>query len=381
MKSKFKTAFISLCIGASLSAGSAFAAPSYEFAKPETGVDQTIVDNRACSDEAASAMATARTVTPSSVNPYVVLGGAIMNGLYAGYERGKARDEAFLNCMRGRGYGRIELTPSEAAAAQAAKSPAEKQAWLDTFLSSDLSSRIARALKAPPTINRLSPKPFEIAALKIDENSLRLADKPVAVGDVILTGTATHRLTGTISQGPSTDIVVPVGAPYHYMEITTPNSGGGYWTQTWWCGPLHHSGFLNRVVCLSPKDADHFYMKSDYGADWLVYPKQGSNDPDVESGYFSIKESESDLIGPMHIQMLLRDVKTDSVDLEIRAEQSGKWVKAWAGRAPMSSKGEVIIPFWNRSLLLQQNPSNFVASFEAAGGDQGPVEAGLTLSK
>jgi len=163
-------------------AAPAAARPAALFAKPGADPAATDAEIKVCVDQAQAIKANVKMPVVVNPNPYAVLGGALAAGMIAGYEQGKARTAAIETCMRGKGFGNLELTPEEEAEVGALKTDEARAEWRAAFLGKDLGARVERALTpAVPQLEEAKPEPLVIGGVRFDPAQLSTPAGPVAL--------------------------------------------------------------------------------------------------------------------------------------------------------------------------------------------------------
>jgi hypothetical protein len=347
----------------------AAARPAALFAKPGADGAATDAEIKACGVEAQKVRAHYNMPVATSLNPYAMLGTALAAGFIAGYEQGKARNAAVVACMRGKGFGNVELTPQEEAEVKGLKIEA-RAGWREAWLKSDgLAGRVETALT--PAVPQLAPaadEPLVLGGVRFDPARLSVAPAPVGLNAPLLTGSIAHRKTATLAQPLDLPIApkahADAGAVFHQLT-----SG----EDTAWCGELASKPLLTGVqhdtYCITT-EFDGYHLAFG-GKPWLAANQTTSPLLVARQGRLELTESPTDLVGPMQLVLQATRFTKTGVALEAMAFRDGEKVVFWHGGVALDADGHGALPFWTHRLQLQKTGKTLTASLTPDGDGRG----------
>lgn len=367
---RFLPAATAFAVFASVAAPAA-AKPAALFAKPGVGPAATDTEIKACAEEAQSIKPRVNMPVVVNPNPYAILGGAIAAGFIAGYEQGKARNAAVETCMRGKGFGKLELTPEEDAEATALKTDEARIEWRAAFLGKDLAARVQTALTpAVPQLEDAKDEPLVTGGVRLDPAQLSTPQGPVALKAPLLTGEIAHRRTATLAEPFDLPGMLKThadaGAVFHQVVFDDVTA---------WCGVLASKPLLTGVQhdthCIATDFSGYQVVYSWDAKPWLAATSRGAPPIVAKEGRLVLKESPTDLIGPMNIVLQsVRFTKT-GVGLEALVFRDGEKLTLWRGEVALDAEGHGALPFWTHRLQLQKTGKTLTATLTPDGDGRG----------
>ncbi len=265
--------------------------------------------------------------------------------------------------MEARGYSIVKLLDGEVAALNQLTTPPARAAWFDTFLAQDLTTRAPPVLPPLPVVQS---EPYAFGGVRLDPTTLRAMDGTIVSGGVLATVTASHRLTGRITQGPDWNQNFQTGWIFHYTEAFDDN----HVLQSYWCGPFRLNRFGNSVACLQRRHRGLYRFQTQRGQVWLITPDVDIED-NIEEGWFTIEASSTDLLGSLPLQLKVENIRRDRLDLDLIAERDGAQVKIWSGRLTLDQAGQATLPLWNQRLVISREGAGVTARLVADGDGHG----------
>jgi len=279
------------------------------------------------------------------------------------------RAQGLQNCLRHRGFGKVTLTPEEAAAFNAAKTDEARRAWLDSFMAGDIAQRVQAAL-TPPTPDLPSATdadaPFTVGAVRIDPASLALAAGRVSEGGEILTGVLRRRATAILQQDFNTHsgvigIYAPAGTIFQEYVRTSPEDPEIRDEPTLWCGSFKR-GFGMPMCFHNTLHGLQFYMGDGNGQlvghvraePWLVYFK--------EPMILAVQAVATD--PPISFRIIAQSLRKSSVVLIATAGTRNDAVEVWRGGATFDAENKARVGFWDRDLVLTRAGEAVTVAFD-----------------
>lgn len=353
-------------------AAPAAAKPASLFAKASVGPAATDGEIKACVQDAQSIRPNVKMPVVVNPNPYALLGGAIAAGFIAGYEQGKARNAAVETCMRGKGFGNLELTPEEGAEVAALKTDAARSEWRAAFLGrEDLGARVEKALTpAAPQLEAAETEPLVVGGVRFDPAQLSTPQGPVALKAPLLTGEIGHRRTATLAE--------PFDLP---GMLNTHADAGAVFHQvvfgdvTAWCGVLASkpllTGVQHDVHCISTDFSGYQVVYVSDARPWLAVTSRGAPPIVAKEGRLVLKESPTDLIGPMNLVLQSARFTKTGVGLEALVFRNGEKLTLWRGEVALDDHGHGVLPFWTHRLQLQKTGKLLTSTLTPDGDGRG----------
>jgi hypothetical protein len=352
-------------------AAPAAAKPATLFAKAGLGPAATDAEIKACAQDARSIKANVKMPVVINPNPYAILGGAIAAGFIAGYEQGKARDAAVETCMRGKGFGRLELTPEEDAEVAALKTNEARAGWREAFLGKDIGARVEAALvPAVPQLADAKAEPLVIGGVRFDPAQLATPAGPVALKAPLLTGEIGHRRTATLAEPFDLPGLLKThadaGAVFHEVAFNGVTA---------WCGVLASkpplTGVQHDMHCISTDFGGYQVVYSWDAKPWLVATSRGAPPIVAKEGRLVLKESATDLIGPMNVVVQSTRFTKTGVALEALVFHDGEKLTFWRGEVALDDQGHGVLPFWTHRLQLQKTGKMLTSTLTPDGDGRG----------
>ncbi|HEY2708494.1 MAG TPA: hypothetical protein VGI95_10610 [Caulobacteraceae bacterium] len=319
---------------------------------------------------------------------YQLVGSVIVAALTPGYNA-QAQSRSLATCMRHRGYGQVRLSAEEARSFGAAQADAARQVWLNTFLSGDIAHRVATALiPAAPPLPQASDAhdTFVVGAVRIDPQSLALADGPIAANQAVLTGTARLRRTAVLDENYRDSIALSsfqadAGTVFQEYQDRTPwddpNLDDG---RTAWCAVFKLS---NHVVCVR-STMEGYELPPAEGTPWLVGSVGVENmytRPLLHPMKLTLQPEGSDW--PLGLRLVATRITDSQVSLSATAKTASatQAVEIWRGNGVFDAEGQVKLPFWDRTLVLTHVGHALTASFEPRSDGKGWLDGAPALAQ
>jgi len=305
-----------------------------------------------------------------------VLGSALADAAIAEEDIRQGRREAEQKCLRYLGYVQLPLTAAEAAEYDHLSS-GEQTAWEKNFLTTDLSARLEPLLK--PKVPQLPGYRAEKAThggLKIDIASLAVTTATVTDQGDILAGKATRWRTAVLKTPIDTGagdvrVTAEAGTVFHQVDYRTQyekllrNPGAT------WCGPAMEAASGNSAKSLycftSSPDGYDVYRPT--GQDWFAGPHRDGFTLASYGKPIVLEERGQDDLGPIDFVVTVTSMKNRVVQLTAYLMRDGKRVEVWSRALAFNSRGQTIVPLWDRRLWLTRMASNTVRADLTDDGD------------
>ena len=293
-----------------------------------------------------------------------VAGAAIVMLIFEMIENGRAADRGESLCMQNRGYAPLQLTPEEATAYRAL-APEKRSAWENTFLSQDLTQRIAAATarKVPP-LPDYADEPEAIGGLRFLVDGFTATDKPVGAGDVVLTGKVERSRTAVLandfkSEGGPITIAGKAGAVFHQVDYRPQRDPALREPGATWCGPVDQvsgASAAPSVYCLTTRQSGYeAYRPTGFG--WLAGPPGAGFALPMLTSAIALEERDADDLGPLDFAIVVDKVTASAVELTGVVTRKGQRVKIWNRRLKAGDDKSVVVPLWQRRLVLGISPT------------------------
>jgi hypothetical protein len=296
-----------------------------------------------------------------------------------------------LRCMQTRGYALIALNQAENYSFRHAG--AGQGDWLEAFARKAAPARLAAAVAPLPAVPH---GPFYVGAIRLETDTLSLAEGPVRAKNAILTGAARYRSTARL-KSPFKILNRRLAAGTEFFAFAAPMSWDpdlGPATAAW-CLPAPKSTTTGMLAVV--QWAWCFRAGSDgYDAfggvresnGWLI---SAINElpRDVVRTPIDLAPDDHDALGPLTLELKVDTVDDKGVVLSAWVSQPDKLpVVIWRGRESFGQDGRAILPFWTRSLVLTRDGRAVKATWAPGDGrgwvdqlagkpDEGPLWASI----
>lgn len=364
---------VALAVTLSTSVGPASAAEPAVFAKPGGRAADLERDIGIC--EALAAKTSFQQNYADSFKAGGLVGVGIMRVFQPSLDKEK-RAKGLQICLGHRGYGKVTLTPDEAAALDAAKTDETRRAWLEGFMAGDIAERVQAALTSPtPDLPRASDAdaPFAFGAALIDPSSLTLASGPMAEGGEILTGTVRRRAVAILKQDFNAHagvIAIHAAAGTLFQEYLqeSPYDPEVREEPTLWCavfkgGAWYEGAFRDPLCFHNTLQGLEFYIGDGNGH--LISEIQAEPWP----GYFDEPlilqvQSGGDPDPPIPFRIVAHHLSEETPVLIATAGVRGDAVEIWRGEPKFDVGGKAHVRFWDRDLVLTRSGEGVIVGFE-----------------
>lgn len=366
-----------------LAAGAQAADATTILTKPGATYETRAADQQRCLG--AAQLAPVTDVPPDHPHPAVVVYGGGVGGALGSAIAEEAQDEedvrqgrreAEQKCLRYLGYVQLPLTATEAADYDHL-STKDQAAWEKTFLATDLSARLAPLIKpsVPPLPDYRAEKATH-GGLKIDTASLTIAAAEVTTQGDIIAGKATRWRTAILKTPIDTGdgnvrVTADAGTVFHQVDYRTQyekllrNPGAT------WCGPAMEAAGGNTaksIYCFT-SGADGYDVYRPTGQDWFAGPhRDGFTLPSYHLPIV-LEERAQDDLGPIDFVITVTSMKSHVVQLKAYLKRDGKQVEVWSRALAFNSRGQTIVPLWDRRLWLTRTSSDTVKADLTNDGD------------
>jgi len=347
------------------------------FAKSGVGRAETQAQGQQCWDEARGVKAPGATVPyMPSTSVAAAAGAGLAIGIVQGYVQAKAQGVYVDDCMRQHGFGKITLTPDEAAGLAAAKSPEARSAWFESFLTRDLSARVAAALiPAVPAFAPAAAEPYAVGGLRLDPATVKAYAFGILPNQTVLTATATHRRTAVLKADfPVASLLdqrAEAGAVFHQVSYGATGAPAG---ATAWCGPVANNSIRGRITmpfCIW-STFDGYRVAQPLSAEsWLAGAGSAGQPVMAPASELLLEESDRDLLGPMEVSLNLTRLTKAGAFLQAVAARDGKKVVFWEGFVALNAEGRGELPFWRQRLRIARVEGALRASLTDDGDGKG----------
>lgn len=293
-----------------------------------------------------------------------VAGAAIVMLIFDMIENGRAADRGESLCMQNKGYAPLQLTAEEATAYRAL-SPEKRNTWENAFLSQDLSQRIAAATatKVPP-LPDYEDEPGTIGGLRFLVDGFAAPDTPVGAGAAVVTGKVERSRTAVLandftSEGGPVTIAGKAGAVFHQVDYRPQRDPALREPGATWCGPVEQiSGNSNApsVYCLTTRQTGYQAYRPT-GFSWLAGPAGDGFALPMLTRPIALSEREADDLGQLDFAIVIDKVTASAVVLTGVVTRNGQKVKIWNRRLKAGQDQSVIVPLWQKKLVLGVSPA------------------------
>ena len=348
--------------------------PTSILAKPGVTYEIRATDQQRCHDAAQRAQVT--DVPPEHPHPAVVvygggvggaLGAAIADEALAEEDIRQGRREAEQKCLRYLGYVQLPLTATESAE-YAHLSSGDQSAWEKKFLATDLSVRLDPVVK--PRVPPLPDYRVEKAThggLKIDTASLVITTPQVTGQGDIVSGKATRWRTAILKTPIDTGdgnvrVTVDAGTVFHQVDYRTQYETLLRNPGSTWCGPAIEEAVGNKAKSLYcfTTGTDGYDVYRPTGQDWFAGPHRDGFTLPAYNKPIILDERAQDDLGPFDFIISVTSMKSHVVQLKAHLERDGKQVEVWSRALAFNSRGQTIVPMWDRRLWLTRTSSDTV---------------------
>jgi hypothetical protein len=357
-------------------------------AKPGATFEIRAADRQRCSD--AAEREPGSDMQPARPHPGVIIigtgsfaagvGGAlatlVINEALAEKDTRESSREATQKCLRYMGYVELPLTAAEAAEYDRLSS-SEQTAWEKTFLAGDLSARLN-----PLTTPRVPPLPFyrdekgTHGGLKIDTASLAITTADVTGQGDIVAGKAVRWRTAILKTpidagDANVRVTAEAGTVFHQVDYRTQyekllrNPGAT------WCGPAMEAagGQTARNVYCFTTGTEGYDVYRPSGQDWFAGPHSGGFTLPIYGKPIVLEERARDDLGPLGLTITVTAVKKRVVQLKALLWRDGNKVEVWNRALVFNSRGQAVVPLWDRRLWLTHTASDTVRADLTNDGD------------
>lgn len=357
--------------------------PTTILAKPGTTYETRAADQQRCLN--AAQRAPIGDVPPEHPHPTVVvygggvggvLGAALADAAIVEEDVRQGRREAEQKCLRYLGYVQLPLTTAEAAEYDHLSS-SDQAAWEKKFLATDLSARLDPAVKpkVPPLPDYRDEKASH-GGLRIDTASLAITTATVTGQGDIVAGKATRWRTAILKTPIDTGdgnvrVTADAGIVFHQVDYRSQyekllrNPGAT------WCGPAMEAAGGNTaksIYCFTT-GSEGYDVYRPSGQDWFAGPHRDGFTLPVYSKPIVLEERAQDDLGPLDFVISVTSMKSHVVQVAAYLKRDGKQVEVWSRALAFNSRGQTIVPLWDRRLWLTRTASDTVKADLTNDGD------------
>jgi hypothetical protein len=356
-------------------------------AKPGVTYEMRAIDQQRCRDAAQRAPVT--DVPPEHPHPMVMaygtsvgsgvgaaIGAAIADEAMIEEDIRQGRLEAEQKCLRYLGYVQLPFTAAEAKEYNRLSS-AEQAVWEKNFLATDLSARLDLSIK--PKVMPLPAYRADIATqggLKIDTASLTVTTAQVTDHGDIVAGKAARWRTAVLKTPIDTGdgnirVTADAGTVFHQVDYRVQYEKLLRNPAATWCGPameVANGNTAKSLYCFTG-GPDGYDVYRPTGQDWFAGPYRDGFKLSSYKTPIVLEERAQDDLGPIDFIITVKSMKSHVVQVSAYLQREGKQVEVWSRALPFNSRGQTIVPLWDRRLWLTRTASDTVKADFTNDGD------------
>lgn len=230
----------------------------------------------------------------------------------------------------------------------------------------------------------VQPTPGVIGGVRLRPEALVVSSVPVAQGGALASGDMLHVRTGRVSREValegSMNPLIRAGAIAHQVEVLRTSPIGARSLSTFWCLPVSALTVFGRQddqqTCFRRRRGRYEGIWPAAGRNWLTTTDRTLTPLSRYTADLPVEESETDLIGAMHVRFELHRITPSSVVVRVVARHDEEDAVILTVSRPLEN-GVAVLPLWTHRLVLNISADQATATLSADGDGSGLAEVGL----